>query len=290
MVNLDTRLINSLTGDELAVFCHILKRIGKENDSWPSRALLEKETGYGRKKIAKTIKGLTDKSIISHQQKKEDGFFSKTVYTVLTNLAGVYINASGNDLEISRDTPERTTVEAHAEKEPLSINHNISINQYKEIIDYLNSVTGKKFRGCKKSTQYFNQRIKEFKIDEIKQAIENASKDSYLTINSYLTPEYILRADKLDKWLNTKKVSLKDRYNSHCLSNSKNTEIAKYKTFLKRKKDALLKFDDIITIEEFSKLRMNGSTDNILITFLNYGKTKEEFLINLDSHVQKYNI
>lgn len=80
MINLDSRLLDKLNGDELAVFCHILKRIGKNNESFPSKNLLRQETGFGRERITSAIKGLKDKKIISTEQKKKDGKFSHVEY------------------------------------------------------------------------------------------------------------------------------------------------------------------------------------------------------------------
>ncbi len=135
MINIDDRLLNDLTGDELAVFCHILKRIGKTNKSWPSRNTLQKDTGYGREKIYKSITGLIKKNIItSFQAKNETGKFEQTIYTIKTQLASIYIPAKGEQLEsrkhkiLNRDTENRETENPHAGKQLLSINNNISIN------------------------------------------------------------------------------------------------------------------------------------------------------------------
>lgn len=66
-----------------------------------------------------------------------------------------------------------------------------------------NESTGKNYQGDKKARSSFNARISEgYTLEKIIIAIKNASKDKYLTENNYLTPNYILQSDKLQKWLN----------------------------------------------------------------------------------------
>jgi len=135
MINLDTRLLDLLNGAELAVFIHILKRIDKTNKSFPSRSTLQKETSFGREKLAASIKGLLEKKVLkSYQTKNELGKFNKTVYIVTTSFASIYVNAKGSELidDLNRDTENRDTENPLTEKPHLSINHNISIKQIKE--------------------------------------------------------------------------------------------------------------------------------------------------------------
>lgn len=133
MINIDNRLVNGLNGYELAVFAHILKRIDKTNKCFPSRQLLQKETGFGREKIAEIINSLIKKNIIETHQEKTEGKFGKTVYIIKTDLAGVYISAKNEILkEECRNTENRNTVLPLSEKSTVSINHNLSINQIKE--------------------------------------------------------------------------------------------------------------------------------------------------------------
>ncbi len=155
MINLDNRLLDKLTGSELAIFCHILKRISKEKTCFPSRQLLQKETGFGREKVASAIKGLIEKKMLSvDQEKNKKGKFGKTVYKVMTKLAGIYISADGKQLTDNsntrttenRATENRATENPHTEKQPLSIVHlkvlfNLSIDQFEvKTILFLESI------------------------------------------------------------------------------------------------------------------------------------------------------
>lgn len=87
------------------------------------------------------------------------------------------------------------------------------ISYKKEYILFLqgfNSVVGSAFKGSDKVFKQFEARMKEgYTLKEIAQAVQNASGDTYLMGKNendkrYLTPEYILRANKLDQWLNAK--------------------------------------------------------------------------------------
>jgi len=82
--------------------------------------------------------------------------------------------------------------------------------------------------------------------------------------------------------------STEDKYRTHYKENESNSFALNYAKLIKAKKDILYKFDDIITIDEFSKLKLNGSIEAIIITFQDYGKTKSEFLTNFGIHTRKY--
>lgn len=82
---------------------------------------------------------------------------------------------------------------------------------FNQFVLIFNSITNRDYKGDKRSKSQFNQRIKEkFSLLEFEIAIKNASNDNYLTENNYLTPEYITRSDKLQKWLNYKDLKLQD--------------------------------------------------------------------------------
>jgi len=87
MINLDTRLLDKLNGEELAVFCHIVNTVNNENESFITRNKLIKKTSFSREKVAKTLKSLSNKNIIRYYQKKnKKGRFSKTCIVITTNL------------------------------------------------------------------------------------------------------------------------------------------------------------------------------------------------------------
>lgn len=97
-----------------------------------------------------------------------------------------------------------STVDIDKPINPITIKPNNS-DLFNQFILIFNSITNRSYKGDKKSKSQFNQRIKEkFSLLEFEIAIKNASNDKYLTENNYLTPEYITRSEKLQKWLNYK--------------------------------------------------------------------------------------
>lgn len=77
--------------------------------------------------------------------------------------------------------------------------------KFKKFISYFNEKLGKKYRGCSKSKSQFNARLKDgYTAEDFAKAIENALKDEHHKNNAYkhLTPEFITRSDKLEKFIN----------------------------------------------------------------------------------------
>ena len=79
-----------------------------------------------------------------------------------------------------------------------------------EFVEKMNLLTGKKYRATSKVTAWYNARVRDgYVFDEMVLAVENASKNKFLrgdndSKRDYLTPEYILRQNKLDEWINYK--------------------------------------------------------------------------------------
>lgn len=77
---------------------------------------------------------------------------------------------------------------------------------YEDFIVDFNLLTKRSYVGDAKSKGYFNARVKEgFKQEQFKRAISNCMADRYHveTNLQHLTPEFILRQDKLQKFLNS---------------------------------------------------------------------------------------
>lgn len=93
-----------------------------------------------------------------------------------------------------------------------------------------------------------------------------------------------------ESWNNeiTENKTTEQKYKEHYKLNENNINAKNYAYMLRMKKDILYQFDEIITINEFSKLNLNGNLEKIIIAFQNYGKSKTEFLTNLGIHVRKY--
>ena len=79
---------------------------------------------------------------------------------------------------------------------------------FPKFISFFNDMIGTKYRATKKTESQFKSRLEEgFTIQDIEKAVANAKTDAFLMGKNdrktrYLTPEFILRPDKLDKWVN----------------------------------------------------------------------------------------
>jgi len=138
-------------------------------------------------------------------------------------------------------------------------------------------------------------RIDNYTHEEIELAVKNATNDKFWKNNFYSLTKLRKKNEKAEcthitifLGLNPLKVSTEQQYKDHYKQNENNKISSNYAFLLKTKKDILYKFNDIISIDEFSNLSINGNIETILISFQNYGKTKDEFLTNLGIHVRKY--
>lgn len=77
--------------------------------------------------------------------------------------------------------------------------------RYEDFISDFNALTKRQYRGDVTSKRNFNARMKEnYSREDFKKAIDNCMADRFHIENNlkYLTPEFILRPDKLQKFLN----------------------------------------------------------------------------------------
>lgn len=86
----------------------------------------------------------------------------------------------------------------------LSSSSNINTDGYVDFIKKFNAITQRNFKGSQKIQSAFNARLKDgFTLEGILKAVANCHADPFHVQNpNYLTPEFILRHDKLEKYLN----------------------------------------------------------------------------------------
>jgi len=87
-------------------------------------------------------------------------------------------------------------------------NNNNNNNHYHGFLNFFNSLKGSGFKGSDKVRKSFNARITEgYTMDDIQKAIKNCYNTPYHQENpKFLTPEFILRPDKLEMYLNVTEV------------------------------------------------------------------------------------
>lgn len=101
MINIDTRLLETLESDELYTICHLAKYLGRDLSCFPSKGTLQSDTGFGRKRLDKSISGLVDKGHIEKVQRKQNkGKFQSNIYTFTTEFISVFISAKGKSVTV----------------------------------------------------------------------------------------------------------------------------------------------------------------------------------------------
>lgn len=115
--------------------------------------------------------------------------------STLSEQSGSSTLPVGDEVEVKRSKVE---VEVNTTRDS-SIDSDLN-----NFIDSFNHLKKSKFQITSKVKSAFNARIKEgFKVEQMLLAATNCLNDPYHKENPhYLTPEFILRSDKLDKYLN----------------------------------------------------------------------------------------
>jgi len=118
------------------------------------------------------------------------GLFKNGKLTLEEGFFNPYDNDSDNDSEY---------VKGESEGEIETISHS-------EFIELFNSITERNYKGTSKDKAQFSSRVKDgYTLEDFKKAIKNCLSDPYHKENpQHLTPEFITRPDKLEKFLNYK--------------------------------------------------------------------------------------
>lgn len=120
MINIDTRLLDDVSIDQLGLLCHIIKRADNNLSCYPSNKTLCLDTGWNIKKLQKIKTELIDKGLLIVRPRigKEEKQGSNW-YSIRTDLMGVYVPAKNlsvlmQDLKVTLKTdslsvPEKRT-------------------------------------------------------------------------------------------------------------------------------------------------------------------------------------
>jgi uncharacterized phage protein (TIGR02220 family) len=124
----------------------------------------------------------------------------------VSHISSTYDNHMENENEneiVNEDEVVTETGIARIEKNQTGL---VLADQYDQYIAVVNEITGKNFRGDKKSRTQFNARIKDgYTLDDFRRAVTNATKLKIHQDNGfhYLTPELFTRQDKLEMHSNS---------------------------------------------------------------------------------------
>lgn len=200
------------THSKFEIFINGKTKILNSGQFITGRKKLSEETGINESKIERILTFFEKNEHQIEQQKSN----KNRIITVLS-----WDNYQYNEQQTEQQlNNKRTTTEQqlNTNKNYKNYKNEKKKNIYIDFIESFNSITGKKIRvPDKKFKGQLNARLSEgFTVDEILKAVENCKQDKYHMENpKYLTPEFITRADKLQKFLNTeikKRVLLTDEH------------------------------------------------------------------------------
>lgn len=200
--------INPMPTDAQALYYGLLQVFNTAQ--WPeempvANSTLEHSCQLSRKRISEMRNILIQRGMIVYRSK---GGSASPIYK--------FVFLYGTQTGTQRGTQTGTQIGTQTEHKPQNTDDTpYSSNKqnkteskaaaFASFIELFNSLTGKKFSGCKKSEKAFEARRKEGRNrEDFTKAITNCLADSYHKENSFkhLTPEFITRPDKLEKYLN----------------------------------------------------------------------------------------
>jgi hypothetical protein len=93
MLNIDTRILDQVDQNEFWLLSHLVKRLNKNSECWPSNRILCRDTGWQIDKLQRVKTSLSKKGIIEIKERRHpEGGNGSNAYIVKTDLIGVYIS------------------------------------------------------------------------------------------------------------------------------------------------------------------------------------------------------
>ena len=233
---LQALLLSNLSSAELKVAFFVLRKLNgfhKEEDEISYSQFME-GTGLSRQTVANCLsqlrlvniirlvkKGVSKKCSNRWSFNKDTSTWQLVKRTRLVKFPSPTSQISGKQLvKLSRHTKESTKENILQKKDICSSEDTPTTDKgctvsLKEVVDYFNEKVGTKHKPINKLEGMLKARLKDgFTKEEIFKAIDNAKTSKFLMGENdnkkrYLTPEYILRADKLDVWVSYQPVRKK---------------------------------------------------------------------------------
>lgn len=150
---------------------------------------------------------------ISHQKDGKKGTYRKIMVAQVVGLRGEDKNVPGGRTKMSAQGRTKMSAQKNRYKRIDTKNINNTDfkksssygEQEKELLKYINQRLGRNYRQEKKFQTNLKARLKSgYTIEQIKGAFDRAVDDDFHRKNNYkhLSPEFICRSDKLEKFLN----------------------------------------------------------------------------------------
>jgi hypothetical protein len=104
MINIDTRLLNQVTPDQLYLLCHIVNFMNENKMCFPSNKKLIEQCKFSDSKILRIKNELVSRKIISVKQRfRPDGSQTSNLYKIETEFIGVFV--TGKSMSNLNTTP-----------------------------------------------------------------------------------------------------------------------------------------------------------------------------------------
>jgi len=163
MININRKLLSSgIKSDEYWVLSHIAKYMNNRNWCFPSRETLQKQTGFGRDKLDKSLKGLVSKNMLKKGQRRalKTGGFTSNRYTITTSFIGVYVNllGAGDDLPVTENQDTVPVTENPYTEKPVTVK---AYTKYCEIL----------FKYCKEDFKYCEEDSPQLQFEKVMDSI-----------------------------------------------------------------------------------------------------------------------
>ena len=193
----------------VALFLHLLLKANYQGRNWRGQDIkrgelitglhsLSAETGISLQSLRTCLKRLKSTNEITIKTTNKYSVicirnYNKYQHELTSKLTSKLTN--------NQQTTNKQLTTPKERKNIKTIDNNIYIS----FLKHFNETIGRNFRGCAKSKRNFYARIKQgYTIKDFQKAVVSAKADKFHVDNDYkyITPEFITRQDKLDRYIN----------------------------------------------------------------------------------------
>ncbi|ASN69370.1 putative DnaD protein [uncultured Caudovirales phage] len=190
-----------------ALYSYLSSYAGSNETAFPSVSLICHELKISEKRFQKYRKQLEDNGYLFVDRERTDNGFSKNIYTINHNSVSSHFlpvqNLPERNLPVENVGTKNNSIKNNSIK---NNNNRVDHFTYKEIIEYLNRNTGKKFNFRAKANQeLIKARFNEgYTKEDFLKVIDNKVSE-WINVDSmkdYLQPSTLFRKSNFDKYLN----------------------------------------------------------------------------------------
>jgi hypothetical protein len=191
-----------------AVYCLLVSYAGENISCFPSLSTMCNDLKISKPTLIKSLKELiANKLIVADKRKTKMGDFTSNIYYPMQIMEDTDEVVNEIYHVVNKDYNVVNQVDTKKNKEEdtsLFTNKEDNVDSFVIFIKEFNKIRQTKYQPIDKVKAAFRKRLKTHSSKEILRALENAMKDQYHIDNQFnqLTPEFITRADKLEKYLN----------------------------------------------------------------------------------------